>query len=153
MKTNISSRTLLLGIGAFIGLLVVVATVLALQPPQVFDPTTPEGAAQGYYQSISEGDEDRAESFMTDDLVEACEGRWNYYRGRDNHRVVITESTIDGETAILDVRITFSLDSGPFGGNIFDREETLTLERRGNRWLISEPTWPMSVFVCERGLS
>ena len=56
MGSATRSRTVLLVVGSLVGLLVAIAVVLALQPPPVFDPSTPEGAAQGYYQGALDGD-------------------------------------------------------------------------------------------------
>lgn len=48
MDTEQRSRTILIGIGAAVVVLVAIAVVLAIQPPELYDPATPEGAAQGY---------------------------------------------------------------------------------------------------------
>ncbi|GMQ94852.1 MAG: hypothetical protein BMS9Abin12_2362 [Acidimicrobiia bacterium] len=147
MKAKTSSNTVLTAIGVAVALLIVVAVVLALRPPEEFDPGTPEGAAQGYYQAILDGDEDLASTYMTEELRASCNGRFWYYEDGEDARIVITRSEGNGSDAELDVTIEVSYGEGPFGGS-YDQNETLVLEHRGNRWLISEPTWPMDVYAC-----
>lgn len=151
MTIETHSRTALLVIGSLVGLLVAVAIVLALQPPRVFDPATPEGTAQGYYQAIVAGDEDRAATYMTRELREACEGNFWFYREGEDARIVITDSKIIGDDAELEITIEVSRGEGPFGGGSYDQAATLTMERHGDRWLIAEPTWPMDMYRCNRG--
>jgi hypothetical protein len=148
MGTNTRSNTVLVMIGILVVFLVGVAVVFALQPPPTFDPGTPEATAQGYFQAINNGHEELAESYMTDDLVQACAGRWYFYEMSGDHRVVTTDSTIDGHTARLEVTITVNHGGGPFGGGSYDQDETVTMERRGDVWLISKPTWPMDRYAC-----
>lgn len=150
MKSPTRSRTVLLVVGSLVGLLVVVAIVLALQPPPVFDPSTPEGAAQGYYQALLDGDEDLARTFMTEDLQKACDRSFTFYNKEDDTRVVITRTEIDGDRAELDIGIEIAYGGGPFGGGSYDQDETVELELHGDRWLISEPTWPMDRYACDR---
>ncbi len=121
---------------------------VALQPPPTFDPGTPEATAQGYFQAISDGDEELAESYMTDELVDACSGQWYFYDIRESPSVVITDSEIDGDTAKLGITIDVSYGGGPFDGASYDQDETLTMEHRVDVWLISKPTWPMDRYAC-----
>lgn len=149
MSTRARSNTVLVAIGIVVVLLIGVAVIFSLQPPPTFDPGTPEPTAQGYFQAISDGDEDLAESYMTDDLARACSGQWHFYEMRGNHSVVITSSEIDGDTAKLRVTIRVSYGDGPFGGGSYDQDETLTMERHGDVWLIAKPVWPMDRYACE----
>ena len=152
MTQKRTSNTVLLAIGVVVALLVVVAVVFALQPPEQFDPTTPEGTAQGYFQAINDGDEDLAQTFMTDELREVCDGVWWYHERGAASRVVITNTEIDGDTARVKVSITVSYGEGPFDGGSYGEDEILTMEHEGNTWLISKPTWPMDPYACgERG--
>lgn len=152
MKTYASSRSVLGSFGAVIAILIVVAVVVALQPPPTFDPGTPEATAQGYFNAVNEADRKLAETYMTADLVDRCDEHYWYYEEERNSRVVITDSKIDGDTAKLDVTITVSYGEGPFGGGGYDEDETVVMERVGDVWLISEPAWPMDRWACgERG--
>ena len=152
MTQRRTSNAVLATIGVVVSLLVVVAVVFALQPPTQFDPTTPEGTAQGYFEAINESDEDLAQTFMTDDLRLACDGEWWFYERGSANRVVITDTSIDGGTARVKVNISVSYGDGPFDGGSYDEDETLTMERDGEFWLISKPAWPMDPYACsERG--
>jgi hypothetical protein len=63
-------------------------------------------------------------------------------------RVVITDTRIDGDTARVEVDITVSYGDDPFGGGSYDRDETITMQRVGDVWLISRPAWPLDRYAC-----
>jgi len=150
MAHRITSNKVLITIGVVISLLVVVAVVFALQPPTQFDPSSPEGTTQGYFQALNDGDKELAESFMTDDLARACEGAWWYYETDESSRVLITGTQVTAESAKVQVNITVSYGEGPFGGGSYDEDETVVMERQGEVWLISEPVWPMDRYTCRK---
>jgi hypothetical protein len=143
-----TSNTVLLVIGVVVALIVVVAVVFALQPPTQFDPSTPEGTAQGYFEAINDVDEDLARTFMTNELRLACDGEWWFYERGSANRVVITDTEIDGDTARIKVNIAVSYGEGPFNGGSYDQDETLVMVSEGDLWLISKPTWPMDPYAC-----
>jgi hypothetical protein len=148
MERGAASNMILITIGVAVALLVAVSVLFALQPPTQFDPNTPQGTAQGYFEAINDGDDDRAESFMTEDLRRSCDGRW-WYEGRESaSRVVITGTRIDGSTAKVEVDITISYGDEPFGGGSYDQDGTITMEHVGDVWLISRPIWPMDRYAC-----
>lgn len=151
MADRTRSGTVLVVIGAVVVLLVVVAIVFAIQPPDQFDPHTPEGTAQGYYQAINDSDQGLAETFLTDELRSACEGHWWFDDDGASSRVVITDTTIGADTAEVDASISVTYRGEPFEAGSYDMTETLTMERSGDFWLISEPTWPMDRFGCHEG--
>jgi hypothetical protein len=143
-----SSKSVLVGIGGLIALLAVVAIVLAVQPAETFDPSTPEGAAQQYYQAVLAGDNERALSSMTEVLRDACDERISFYDRGADARIVVTKSSVENDSAILDVTIEIFYGDGPFGGGSYDQDERIVLERADGRWLIAEPAWPMDDFRC-----
>jgi hypothetical protein len=148
MERGTASTIILIAIGASVAVLVAASIFFALQPPTQLDPDTPEGTAQGYFQAVSDGDEDLAESFMTADLARSCDGHWWYEDIGSTSRVVITGTKIDGDTAKVEVDITVSYGDEPFGGGSYDQDETVTMERFGAAWLISRPIWPMDRYAC-----
>lgn len=150
MKHRSTSTVVLTSIGVVVALLVVVAIVFALQPPTQFDPGTPEGTAQGYFQALNDGDTRLAESFMTEDLRRACQDDWWYFDPDSTNRVLITGSLIDGTTATIEVDIESSYGDGPFDGGSYRHDERLSMERHGEIWFISEPAWPMDRRACEK---
>jgi hypothetical protein len=148
MKPKTTSNSVMLAIGAFVAILVAAAVVLAIQPPKSFDADTPEGAAQRYYNAVLDGDDDLASTYMTDDLNDSCGREFRYFDKGEDARIVIVSSTIEDEQAELEVTIELSYGDGPFGGGSYDQDETMRLERHGDRWLITEPTWPMDRYGC-----
>lgn len=149
MKSQTRSSSILTAIGLLVAVLVVVAVVLALRPTEVFDPTTPEGTAQGYYEAVIDGDENLAFSYTTEELREACGGTFGFYEEGEDARIVITDSDTRGDTTRLDVVIEVQYGENPFSAGSYKRDETITMERRGDRWLISKPTWPMYQYQCD----
>lgn len=148
MKSRTTSNSVLIAIGVFVAILVVVAVVLAVQPTRTFDADTPEGAAQGYYEAMLDGDEELASTYMTEELKDSCEGRFRYVDEGEDARIVITGTEIRDDRAQLDVMIEVSYGDGPFDGGSYDQDEKVMLELHGDRWLISDPTWPMDRYGC-----
>jgi hypothetical protein len=148
MERGIASNAILIAIGVSVALLVAVSIFFALQPPTEFDPHSPQGAAQGYYRAIEDRDDELAETFMTDELAQSCDGHWWYDDMESSNRVVITSTKIDGDTARVDVDITISYGDDPFDGGSYDQQETLTMVHIGDVWLISRPVWPMDRYAC-----
>ena len=150
MTTGRSSYRILVAIGVLLGVIVVVATIIAVQPPPTFAPDTPEGTAQGYFLAIDDGDIDAALAYLSDDLRDGCDPQdlryWIRDVGERGIRVAILSTTVEGGTAEVDVTVTEYYGSGPFSGGSYEHAETLVMERSGDRWLIVESPWP--VYSC-----
>lgn len=151
MAHRTTSNTIVALVGALVAILVVVAVVFALQPPTQFDPNTPEGTAQGYFQAVNDDDMALAESYLTEVLRDECRREWWFHEENASNRVVITATEITGDTAKVDVRISVSYGERPFEGGTNDEEETMTMVRQGDTWAISEPVWPMDPYACGEG--
>ena len=151
MKMDRHSRIVLVVIGAVAVVLITVAIVVAIQPPTEFDPGTPEGTAQGYYQAILDGDEHLALAYFDEDLLASCSTYELSYFTPESARVVIAKTEIDGEGARVDVVITETWGEGPFGGGSSTFDETLTMTRSGETWVISRIPWPIDMFCHEGG--
>ena len=155
MGENDRSRVVLIAIGSVVAVFVGVAVVIALQPPPVFDPATPEGTAQGYFQALHDGDDAAVTSYLTDELNDRCDNpqhleEFRRYEQRDATSVSIVSTEIDGEDAEVEVTITVTYGEGPFSAGSDTFREVLLMEHRGDRWLISEPAWPWDRYSCER---
>ena len=148
MERGATSNIILVVVGALVALLVAISIFFALQPPRQFDPDSPQGTAQGYFQAINDGDEDLATTFLTEDLQAFCDGEWQYRDFESASRVVITDTKIDGDAATVRVAITVSYGDDPFGGGSYDHDEAIKMVRVDNGWLISELTWPMDAYPC-----
>ncbi len=151
MKMDRHSRIALVVIGAVAVVLIAVAIVVAIQPPEEFDPGTPEGTAQGYYQAILDGDEDLALAYFAEELLANCSAYELGYFTPDSARVVIAETEIEGDEARVDVVITEIWGEGPFGGGSNTFDETLNMTRSGETWDISRIPWPIDMFCHEGG--
>ena len=140
-----TSRKALVAIGIVLVLLVVVAVVFAITPPPQFDSDTPEGTAQGYFQAIDDDDTDLAASYLSESIGANCE--FDPWRP-ETSRVVITDVSVDGSRAVVDVRIEVSYSDSPFDGGSYDFDERVVMERTADHWLIVEPLWPMDIYAC-----
>lgn len=147
MKTDRHSRIVLAAIAAFVVVLVLVAAVIAVQPPQELDPRTPEGTAQAYFRAVLDGDEDLAFGYLDGDLGASCNRREFGYVIADSARVVIGEVAVYGSEARVEVVITETWGGGPFGGGSDMLDETLAMTRRDGVWLIARVPWPIDI-VC-----
>jgi hypothetical protein len=149
MTTDQRSSRILVVIGALVTVLIGVAVMLAVRPMPDPDPTTPEGTAQGYFQAVLDGDEDLAFGYLTEALSDQCDAGQMRHVTPDGARVVITRSEVGGADAELEVEITETYGEGPFdaGSDTFD--ETLVMERHGDRWLIAEIPWPIHSYCLE----
>jgi hypothetical protein len=155
MGTNDRSRVVLVAIGTVVAVLIGVAVVIALQPPPVLDLATPQGTAQGYFQALHDGDDDLVASYLTADLKARCDDASHLeevrrYEQHDATSVSIVSTEIDGNEAEVEVMITVTYGEGPFDAGSDAFKETLVMEHHGDRWLISEPTWPWDRYSCER---
>ena len=149
MTTDQRSRRILVVIGALVGVLIGVAVLLALRPPPQFDPATPEGTAQGYFQAVLDGDEDLVFGYLTKALGDRCDVGEMRHVTPDEARVVITRTEVDGAGAELEVEITETYGEGPFDAGSFTFDETLVMERHGDRWLIAEIPWPIHIYCLQ----
>lgn len=151
METEQRSRNILVGIGGLVVVLLAVAIAVAVRPPAEFDPTTPQGAVQGYFRAVLDENAGLAFTYLADDIGRKCP------RGELRHvtppsaRVLFRRTEITGDTARVDVRITETYGEGPFaelppegGSATFD--ETVFLELHDDRWLISESPWPIHTY-------
>ena len=143
------SHKLLVVIGVLIAMLIGVAVMFALRPPTVYNPATPEGTAQGYFQALLDGDEDLAFGYLTEPFADRCHRGEMRHATPDNARVVITHTEIDGAHAEVEVEITETYGEGPFGGGSYTFDETLVMARHGDRWLIAEIPWPIYEYCFE----
>ena len=147
MTTDQRSRTALVVGGVGLAIVIAVAIVLAMRPPATFDPATPEGTTQGYFQAVLDGDWGRAMGHITADLQAKCaDVHHDLYHDIEGTRVVIKQVDIDAGIARVDVEITETHGRDPFGSGSYSFDETLVMERVGDRWLISRLPWP--IFHC-----
>ena len=141
---GVSRSGLVLGIvGALLAVLVVVAIVLALQPPEQFDPGTPEATVQNYLQAVIDGNQSEVALLMTPEVVERCGADLIQLRySPDGFRAVILGTEPFGDRTVVQVEITQGSGPGLFGDS-WAFEEALVVEQDGAEWLIAEAPWPI----------
>src|SRR5665811_2318348 len=105
MKRITRSGMVLGIIGVGVGALVVVALVLALQPPKQLDPGTPEATVQGYLQAVIDGNQGEAERLMTPDLVKRCADLTQIRHASHSFRAVIVDTAPLGDRMVVTVEI------------------------------------------------
>lgn len=140
---SVSPNRVLVVILGTVGVLVVVAVVaIALRPPATFDPATPEGAVQGYLEAVFDEDESTAVGYL--EPKSPCDERDISDASVDNSaRVVLVDTEVDGDTARVEVEVTFSRGQGPFDSYEYSQNESFDLVDSGNRWLLTGEPWPV----------
>lgn len=125
---------------------VVVLVIVGLaRGPAEFDPATPEGTVQLYFEALVDGDFDTAASFWDE---EGCTPSSTIPSGGapDASASLVRVDGNDIEATVV-VRLTEN-SQDPLGG-LYEYEEWFTLIRRDDSWRIRQPSWPYYDLVCE----
>lgn len=138
------NRVLSIVVGAVVLLGVVAAIVAATRPAPDIDPSTPQGVVQSYLRAVFDGDEEAAVEWI--DPETGCDGAdvAAAYVNRPA-RVLLEDTTVDGSTARVEVKITYS-GGGPFDVSEYTEDQLFRLRRSGGSWLLTGQPWPM--FYC-----
>ena len=138
-------RVLLIG-AIVVAVIVVGAALVALtgSEPVTYDPTTPEGTAQRYVQAVLDGDHAAVESFLLEE--EDCEVGPHYY-GDQTVRARLIDATTTGDTAVVDIELTFSGGDPLFGGYGYTESAQIELESTADGWRVDPDSWPY--YPCE----
>ena len=150
-QTTSSNRLLALMGVVLIGLIVVVAIVVAFREPAQFDPGTPEAAVQDYLTAVLDEDSEAAHALLTPGLRERCDERDledRYYRN-EGGRITLQDSRVDEATATVEIEFTATYGDSPFDFYEYSYDERFELEMTNGDWLISEPPWPY--YWCPEG--
>ena len=142
-----SNRTLV-WLGGMVLVLLALGTVLAVTRPEPeFEPGTPEAVAHGYIAAVFAGDVDVAFTYLSDELQNRCLAE-DLRRGwvPDSARVVITDTEVNGDRAVVRIRIGERQPGQPFSMGETSYEEMLIMTRTGDGWRISEAPWP--IYFC-----
>lgn len=123
------------------------AVTLLQRAPAPPDLSDPEGVVRAYVLALDEGRPERAWDLLTtgaragitrDEFIRraSAEGR-----PRDA-RVAIERTTVEGETARVELSRTYEVSGGLFGSSPYTSTSTVRLEREGGAWRISLPPDP-----------
>lgn len=144
-KTQMSKSNRLLAMmgGGLVVLVVVAAVFAALREPTTFDPDTPEGTTQAYLTAVLDDEPEAAHALLTPELQIRCtvDDLENRYR-RDSGQITLIESEIDGDTAKIDLKFSFTYNDGPFEFSQSSYDERFELERVAGEWRIADVPWP-----------
>lgn len=138
------TRGLLIGLGAAVAAVVVVAlvAVFARGGAATFDPASPEGVVQQYSRAVIDGDADAAKELLVPEEAEACEDTG--IPGGDM-RVTHSRTREDGDRVRVDVVVTSTYGYGPLGADEYSAEGTFRLERVDGDWRIATTPWELAV--------
>ncbi len=162
VRSMTASTKWLIGIGAALGVLVVVAVVGALisdsGQPELLPEDVPEGITQRYVLAMIDGDLDEAWGYLSPELQAGCIlEQWREVAKRQSH-LEDSQILLDEVNRINDTEVTVSLNRrrtsqpDPFEFSFSPEESTYHFEefrlKRQNdgAWRISQLPWP--VFRC-----
>lgn len=138
---------IIVAMAVFVVIAVVVAVALSGGNIVVYEPGTPEAAAQEYVQALFDDDYDAAYALLSPGLQSRCDAlELTGWRHEPGESATFAETRVTGTTARIDV-IVSSDDYGPepfaFGSNDFDRLVALELEFIDGHWLVADAPWPL----------
>lgn len=131
---------------ALVGVAAVVALTVVALSGRDYDPSTPEGAAQGWVRAVTAGDHEAALTYL--DPALGCTLRDFRYVWWSPSAAVRIES-MSGDTSRTVVEITIQdYQMPPPAAPGVGMREYLVMARHGDRWLLTEVPWPL--YSCER---
>ncbi|CAN5819679.1 hypothetical protein BH24ACT8_BH24ACT8_19340 [soil metagenome] len=146
--SNRTNRILAIVVGVIILVAVAAAVYSANRPTSEFDAGTPEGTAQAYLQAVLDRDYDGAAELIEPDSGCLAEDLQRDPRS-DSARIVLLDSSVDGDRARVVVEVVDVSGSGPFDTSEYTQEQTLNLVRSGQGWLLTDTPWPL--YSCTEG--
>lgn len=137
---NRSSTVLATLVGAVVILAVAAGLVVANREPQALDPTSPEGVVQAYLEAVIDGDVDEAFALVSPaagcDVSDVATGYLP-----ESVRVVVLETEVDGDEAVVRVKVTENPGNGLFEDSGYAHEERISLRRTDGTWQIEASSW------------
>lgn len=131
----------------------VAATIVsAVRAPADLEAGSPEAVVQRYLRAIADADRDTLRDLLSPALRERCEREFHGEWPRSAGDAPVFEADLVGidersaGAVEVTVRITEFSGEPPFGGSGYDHTEVVVLERLGESWAVTEPTWPY--YVC-----
>ena len=134
------NRVLAAVVGVVVLLAAIAGVVAANRTAPSLDPSTPEGVVQEYLKAVLDGDYPAAAKLLSSssgcDLADVSSVSVSR-----SARIVLEDTVVDGDTAVVTVDVTEGADSGPFGDSGYSHTERITVERDGGAWKISGSPW------------
>lgn len=130
-----------------IGLIIIVVAIVTVlsstRTAVVIDRSTPAGSVQVYLNAILSGKNAQAAKMLSPDSVCTADDIDRAYVV-ETARVLLVDSTIEGTTA--EVRVRVEIPSGGPIGDFMTEDHTLRLSKDGGSWLLTGVPWPL--FDC-----
>lgn len=135
---------------AIIGVAVVIAlaVVFLRGAPETLDPATPEGVVQAYTVAVLDQDRPSALSHLVPELAKDC-GPTD--AGLAGLRMTLVSSTVRATSATVRVTLTTNSGAGPLGNSEYSNEDSFTLQKVGDVWLIDTAPWQLTICYPKGG--
>jgi hypothetical protein len=128
-----------------IGVAAVVALTVVALSGRDYDPSTPEGAAQGWVRAVTTDDHEAALTYL-DPALGCTLSDFRYVWWSPSAAVRI--ESISGDASRTVVEVTIKDRQMPVPGDLAGgMREYLVMARHGDRWLLTEVPWPL--YSCE----
>jgi hypothetical protein len=132
-------------------LLVGVLFLLVLRQPaetQPMDETSPAGVVHNYYLALMNDDVRTAYDYLAEDAraktpYDQFARQVSNARSQSSRRVRIGDERVEGDTARVTVRRTYSTGGGlfPFSSGEYTQETTWVLRREQGSWRLTQGSW------------
>lgn len=117
-------------------LLVALVLVVTQREPVALPPDSPEATVQAWLQSLVDGDP--ATNLLDNS---DCGPPADAFVEDQRLRASVNETSVDGDTAVVELEITESYGMGVFDDG-YSRDETYDLRRTPDGWRITAFSWP-----------
>lgn len=134
------NRVLAVVVGVVVLLAAIAGVVAANRTAPTLDPGTPQGVVQEYLKAVLKGDYPAAAALLspTSGCTSSDVSSTSF---SDSARIVLKDTAVDGDTAVVTVDVTEGADSGPFGDTGYTHTERITTQREGSTWMITGSPW------------
>ncbi|MEO7146484.1 MAG: hypothetical protein ABIW81_01220 [Terrimesophilobacter sp.] len=135
---------------AIIGVAVVIAlaVVFLRGAPETLDPATPEGVVQAYSVAVLDQDRPTALSHLIPELAKDCSTADAHL---DGLRLTVVSSTIRASSATVRVTVTTNSGAGPLENSEYASDDSFTLQKVGDVWLIETTPWQLAICYPKGG--
>jgi hypothetical protein len=139
------NRVLAAVVGVVVVLAVVAGVVGAHRSAPTLDPNTPQGVVQEYLKAVLAEDYAAAATLLSS--TSGCHlADVSSANVSSSARIVLHDTVVDGDTAVVTLDVTEGADGGPFGDSGYTHTERITAERDGGAWKISGSPWLL--YLC-----
>lgn len=144
------NRVLAVLVGGVVLLAVVAGIVVANRETPTLDPGSPEAVVQEYLEAVADADYPAAAELVAPSS--GCDaGTLSMAYVEQSGRIVLTDTTVDGDVAIVTLDVTDGAGDDPFGGEGYTHTERITLERVDGTWALAASPWLLSLCDSAKG--